>query len=155
MDYPRKRIQAHTHGQVKTGASAETENETKHHNAISYRGKYYYRTGSTNQELICFHIRNNNKAIEERKIYSANDCGINCGLNEIQQRIINILTETPDIKTQALADLLGKSKRTVESNISKLKKSGLIKREGAKKTGRWIVKKTKPNYTPNHSEERQ
>jgi predicted HTH transcriptional regulator len=44
------------------------------------------------------------------------------------------------ITTQALADSLGVTRRVIESNISQLKKAGLVAREGAKKNGRWIVK---------------
>jgi ATP-dependent DNA helicase RecG len=93
---------------------------------------------------ICFHIRNNNKAIAEREIYSANNgginCGINCGINEQQQSILKLFSENPTITTQATADSLGISKRSVDNHIRELKRLGLIEREGAKKNGRWIVK---------------
>ena len=65
--------------------------------------------------------------------------GINCGINKTQQNILKMLFENPIITTQAVADLLGVSRRTVDNHISQLKKSGLIEREGAKKNGRWIV----------------
>jgi predicted HTH transcriptional regulator len=66
--------------------------------------------------------------------------GINFGLNETQQRIIDLLIENPLVTTQAVADSLGLTRRTVENYISQLKKAGLVEREGARKNGRWIVK---------------
>ena len=69
-----------------------------------------------------------------------NTFGINCGLNKTQQRIIKLLFENPIITTQAIADSLGISRRTVDNHISQLKKARLVEREGAKKNGMWIVK---------------
>jgi predicted HTH transcriptional regulator len=39
-----------------------------------------------------------------------------------------------------LSEQLGKYYRTIERGIKKLKDSGIIEREGSKKTGKWIVK---------------
>jgi len=95
--------------------------------------------------MVCFHIRNNNKAIEERKIYSADGSGINdgikSGLNETRQSIIAIMQSEPTISARQIAELLGLEVKNIEANIRAMRKSGLIEREGAKKTGRWIVKK--------------
>jgi ATP-dependent DNA helicase RecG len=65
------------------------------------------------------------------------------GLNETRQRIIELMNARPDIKTQEIAEAIGITKRRVESNISELKKSGLIKRDGTKRNSRWIVKTEK------------
>jgi len=54
---------------------------------------------------------------------------LNC-LDEIQ----------PSITTGQIANELGVDTKNAEANIRALKKSGLLKREGAKKNGRWIVK---------------
>ena len=79
-----------------------------------------------------------------KEIYSPNDFGlnfgINFGLNEIQTSVLKIIIANPNIKAQAIADELGVSRRSIETHIGKLKDAGLIEREGAKKTGRWIVK---------------
>jgi ATP-dependent DNA helicase RecG len=99
---------------------------------------------STTEFMVCFHIRNNNKAIAERGIYTTNGSGINGGINgginETQKNIIKLLIEDPEIKAQAIADSLGLTKRKVEYHVSQLKKAGLIEREGARKNGRWIIK---------------
>jgi ATP-dependent DNA helicase RecG len=66
--------------------------------------------------------------------------GLIVGLNETQQKIIDLMITNPNIKAQEIADVIGITKRRVESNVSQLKKSGLVEREGARKNGRWIVK---------------
>ena len=66
--------------------------------------------------------------------------GINFGINERQNKIISALIENPNATVLDVAEALGMAKRTVENNISQLKKAGLVKREGARKSGRWIVK---------------
>jgi predicted HTH transcriptional regulator len=66
--------------------------------------------------------------------------GLNGGLNETQQKIIDLILDNPLITTQAIADALSLTRRKVDYHISQLKKSGLVEREGAKKNGQWIVK---------------
>ncbi|MCL2150559.1 MAG: putative DNA binding domain-containing protein [Dehalococcoidia bacterium] len=66
--------------------------------------------------------------------------GINVGITETQKRIIKILIEHSDITAEQIAAEVGISKRRVESNISQLKKDGLVERVGARRNGRWVVK---------------
>ncbi|MDR0999823.1 MAG: putative DNA binding domain-containing protein [Clostridiales bacterium] len=66
--------------------------------------------------------------------------GLKRGINENQQNILKILSEDPTVTTQAVADALTITRRSVEHHITRLKKTGLVEREGSKKTGRWIVK---------------
>ena len=93
---------------------------------------------------VCFHIRNNNKAIADRSIYSANGSGINSGIkngiNETKQKIIDLMKNNPSVTTKQIADALGINVKNAESNIRALKKAGLVGREGARKSGQWIVK---------------
>jgi predicted HTH transcriptional regulator len=46
---------------------------------------------------------------------------------------------TPSISTKQIAESLGIDTRNAESNIRALKKAGVVKREGAKKNGVWVV----------------
>jgi ATP-dependent DNA helicase RecG len=82
-------------------------------------------------------------------IYTDTDVGISSvGINggngnEItynQQRICELMMETPTITAQQLSDTLGVSKRRIESNIKTLKSRGLVERSGSNKTGIWVVK---------------
>ena len=68
--------------------------------------------------------------------------GLIGGINESQKKIILFLSENSEATIPATAEALYMTKRTVENNISSLKKLGLIEREGARKNGRWIVKNT-------------
>ena len=65
--------------------------------------------------------------------------GLKRGLNETQQSIIDLVVENSVITTQSIADSLNITRRKVDYNISQLKQSGLVGREGSKKNGRWVV----------------
>jgi ATP-dependent DNA helicase RecG len=67
--------------------------------------------------------------------------GINDGINEIQTRLIGVIRENPVVTVPELAEKVGIAYRTVERNLKFLKDNGIIEREGAKKKGKWIVKK--------------
>ena len=68
------------------------------------------------------------------------DGGLIGGINESQKKIILFLSENPEATIPATTEALEMTKRTVENNISSLKKLGLVEREGARKNGRWVVK---------------
>jgi len=71
----------------------------------------------------------------DSKIYSAN----NNGINELRNKIVLLMREKPSITTKQIADKLNLDGRNVESHIRALKKSGIIRREGARKNGCWVV----------------
>jgi len=75
------------------------------------------------------------------QIYADNTGGINGGINEIQTRILLIIRENPSVTVQEIAEKVGIAYRTVERNLKFLKDNGIIVREGAKKKGKWLVKK--------------
>jgi len=52
------------------------------------------------------------------------------------------MAANPEITAGQIAETVGVTKRQVESNISKLKSLGIIERDGARKSGRWIVKQS-------------
>ena len=66
--------------------------------------------------------------------------GINDGINESQKQILEAMSINPTVTSLEIAENIGISRRNVEANISKLKKLGLLEREGAKRNGYWIVK---------------
>lgn len=65
--------------------------------------------------------------------------GINVGLNSTEKRTIQLLLEHPDKTADSLSADIGVTKRTVERTLKKLQEKGLIKRNGSKKTGNWII----------------
>ncbi len=56
-----------------------------------------------------------------------------------EEKIFQRLKESPDTTTQALADLLGISKRAVLKQVGKLKAQGRLRRVGPTKGGHWEV----------------
>ena len=69
--------------------------------------------------------------------------GINFGINETQQKITELMAATPEITAGQIAESIGVTKRQIELSISKLKSLGVVKREGARKNGHWIVTSTR------------
>jgi len=101
---------------------------------------------------ICFHIRNNNKTANSDEIISDNqgdyfginfgiNFGLNFGINETQCKIVELMIANPEIITEQIAEAIGITKRQIEANISKLKALGIVERIGARKKGRWVVKR--------------
>jgi len=66
--------------------------------------------------------------------------GINFGINETQKKIVELMVAKPDITAGELAEIVGVTKRQIESSISKLKALGVVERIGSRKGGHWSVK---------------
>ena len=65
------------------------------------------------------------------------NCGLNCGLTE--KAILDYIKLNPTASQKDTAYAIEKSLRTVETAFASLKEKGLLKREGARKNGKWIV----------------
>jgi len=66
--------------------------------------------------------------------------GKSVGVKEAQQQILSFMIQNPEITAVQIAEIIGITKRRVESNIRRLKVLGLIERVGADKNGYWVVK---------------
>ncbi|MDR2980835.1 MAG: Lrp/AsnC family transcriptional regulator, partial [Puniceicoccales bacterium] len=102
---------------------------------------------------VCFCIRNNNKAIAEESdengkvlvplgTRSGTTNGTRSGttnLDEDDIRLLKALLDNPITTYDKLAVMLDMPRRTVSRKIDRLRKGGIIEREGATKNGRWIV----------------
>jgi predicted HTH transcriptional regulator len=64
--------------------------------------------------------------------------GKNCTLNE--KVILEYLSESPTATQKAIAAVVGKSVRAIKSSMADLQEKDLLKCEGEKKNGKWIVK---------------
>ncbi len=62
-------------------------------------------------------------------------------LTERQLKIIEIIKESNTISGRQMSEILSVSQRTVERDISKLKKMGVLKRKGEDNAGFWIILK--------------
>ena len=73
--------------------------------------------------------------------------GINVGkeilfkLSENQKLIIQILKEDPFLTAHKLSVKMSLSKRSVERLLKKISDLGIIKREGSRKDGHWVILK--------------
>ena len=68
-------------------------------------------------------------------------------LTERQQKILNLIKESPTITGKQMSETLSVSQRTIERDLSALQKVGVLKREGKDNDGKWIVvNNSKVNY---------
>lgn len=68
-----------------------------------------------------------------------NDCTLDCTLT--QKAILEYLSDNPSATQSKISEIIGKSVRTIKSDIAILKEKGLLVREGGKKNGSWVVVK--------------
>lgn len=66
-----------------------------------------------------------------------NDCTLNCTLDELA--VLQQMKKNPKITQKALAQVIGKSERTVKSITVALQAKGLVQRVGGKRSGAWEV----------------
>lgn len=62
-------------------------------------------------------------------------------LTERQQKILNIIKESPTITGKQMSEMLSVSQRTIERDLSALQKKGVLKREGKDNDGLWVIMK--------------
>lgn len=60
-------------------------------------------------------------------------------LTERQQNICNIIKEFPTMTARRLSEMLAVSQRTVERDLSDMKKKGIVKHEGNNNAGVWVI----------------
>ena len=109
-------------------------NETKSLNGYNDKLKPIFKSTSSQFQTIIFSLQN------------TKNVGDNVGkmsemkLSERQQKILNTIKESPTISTKQMSVIMSVSQRTIERDISLMKKLGLLMREGADNNGIWIVK---------------
>ena len=62
-------------------------------------------------------------------------------LTERQQKILNLIKESPTITGRQMSETLSVSQRTIERDLSTMQKIGVLKREGKDNDGVWIILK--------------
>lgn len=80
---------------------------------------------------------------DERNCESS--CGSDCGiqLTDRQRNILNIIEKDGAKVAGVIAELLGTSKRTIETELSFLHKNGFIKKATKDNRSPWVVLKKK------------
>ena len=61
-------------------------------------------------------------------------------LNEIQNKIIELIVNNKNITQNEIASILGKNVRTIKRSFKVLIDNNVIERIGSDKTGYWVVK---------------
>lgn len=60
-------------------------------------------------------------------------------ITERQQKILNLIKESPTISGRQMSEKLSVSQRTIERDLSASQKSGILKHEGKDNDGIWVV----------------
>ncbi|MBR1402466.1 MAG: HTH domain-containing protein [Prevotella sp.] len=60
-------------------------------------------------------------------------------LTERQQKISNLIKESPTITGRQMSEILSVSQRTIERDLSAMQKIGVLKREGKDNDGLWVI----------------
>ncbi|MBQ6189019.1 MAG: HTH domain-containing protein [Bacteroidaceae bacterium] len=60
-------------------------------------------------------------------------------LIERQQKILNLIKESPTITGKQMSETLSVSQRTIERDLSALQKIGVLKRKGMDNDGMWVI----------------
>ena len=60
-------------------------------------------------------------------------------LTERQQKMLNLIKESPTITGKQMSETLSVSQRTIERDLSALQKHGVLKREGKDNDGKWVI----------------
>ena len=60
-------------------------------------------------------------------------------LTERQQKILNLIKESPTITGKQMSETLAVSQRTIERDLSTLQKFGALKHEGKDNDGKWVI----------------
>ena len=60
-------------------------------------------------------------------------------LTERQQKILNLIKQSPTITGKQMSEILSVSQRTIERDLSTLQKNGVLKRQGKDNDGVWVA----------------
>ena len=60
-------------------------------------------------------------------------------LTERQQKILNLIKDSPTITGKQMSETLSVSQRTIERDLSALQKLDILKHEGKDNDGKWII----------------
>lgn len=58
---------------------------------------------------------------------------------ENQRLILDCIASDPFLTQMRISEMTGLSKRMVRNNLSKMVDSGIVRKEGSKRDGRWII----------------
>ncbi len=100
---------------------------------------YYDAINASSAQADCapfidFMLGEIHRTLDSRK-GEPKDAGI--GINDTQKQILLLVNENRAITATQLAGKIGIARRNIETNLAQLKKTGLLRRVGAKRNGHW------------------
>lgn len=94
-----------------------------------------YNNNLKNRYIHVDYKNNSQSAIQSAKM-KALKCN-NCTLEELA--ILRVLKKDPSATQKELANVVGKSERTIKTRTVEMQEKGFIQRENGKRNGRWEV----------------
>lgn len=64
---------------------------------------------------------------------------INAPLTDLQRNMLGLMATNPAISYDSMASALGCDRTTIMRNVQSMKKAGVLRRVGSKKSGRWVL----------------
>lgn len=65
-------------------------------------------------------------------------------ITERQQIVLGIIANDPSLSAKAISEKMSEkesvTERTIQNDLAKLKKLGILSREGGRKEGHWVIK---------------
>ena len=101
---------------------------------ISYLEKFFYNLlSNTKYEL-------KNRYTHVDYVQSATNSDLKCKDCTLEeQAILNVIRENSTIKQEKIAQIIGKSLRTVKTRMIEMQEKGLISRKNGKRNGEWEI----------------
>ena len=75
-------------------------------------------------------------------------------LTERQQKIINLIRQSPSVTAKQMSETLSVSSRTIERDLSALKEAGELMRDGKDNDGVWVIIKKNESLHGNNINDR-
>lgn len=108
-------------------------NETKALNGYKDELKPMFKSNSTQFQTVIF------ASVDTQNVGDDDGDVSGAKLTERQRKILNLIKELPTITAKQMSETLSVSSRTIERDLSQMKKMEILKREGKDNDGEWHI----------------
>ena len=108
-------------------------NETKALNGYKDELKPMFKSNSTQFQTVIF------ASVDTQNVGDDDGDVSEAKLTEHQRKILNLIKELPTITAKQMSETLSVSSRTIERDLSQMKKMEILKREGKDNDGEWHI----------------
>lgn len=108
-------------------------NETKALNGYKDELKPMFKSNSTQFQTVIF------ASVDTQNVGDDDGDVSEAKLTERQRKILNLIKELPTITAKQMSETLSVSPRTIERDLSLMKKVGILRRDGKDNDGVWVV----------------